>query len=104
MIKAKVIFPMCLLFTSCATLPPETPAGKGVTVTLTDVPAGCKELKTIQWEGDRWHTQVDAKSAIREETAKLGGNFLRLESLAMVNPNPGSPYPLAVGTAYSCPK
>lgn len=91
---------MSLLFFSCSTVPPETTEGKAVTVILTDVPANCKELKTVQWEGDRRHTLVDAKVALREEVARLGGNYLRMESLALIQAS----YPLAVGTAYNCPK
>ena len=91
-----VLTSLCLI--GCATVPKETPAGKAVNIVQKDVPTGCKELGFVEWEGEGWHNLSDAKFVLKEKTAELGGNVLRLESLAM------SPAATGAGTAFLCPK
>jgi hypothetical protein len=69
-----------------------TDAGKGVQLMKSDPPGGCKEIGSLEGEGN---TDVEAaKNDIRNKAAQKGANYVRMETI-------DGPY--VTGTAYQCP-
>jgi hypothetical protein len=97
MLKFGLMVVSCVALLGCVSLPDETPGGKAVKIMQGDVPADCVELKSVDWHGAKYHSLTDVKTALREKTAALGGNVLRLEGIG------SSPEANGVGTAYKCP-
>lgn len=62
-----------------------------VKIMKSDPPAECKELGTVNASGD-WCRGECQKKKLRKKTAKMGGNYIRLD---------GDGYLL--GTSFKCP-
>jgi hypothetical protein len=91
-----IIFPLALLLVSCATLK-LTPQGEEVRASKNDPAPNCKDLGVVSWNniGFTKYNDNEMRNRLRNETAKLGGNYLRIESAV-----PGY---AQSGTAFLCP-
>jgi hypothetical protein len=81
-----------LLLSAACYSAPLTEAGKTVQLMKADPPSGCREVGSVSGRGD----DDEIKIAMRNYAAKLGGNYVRMETM---DPRLGT----GSGTAFRCP-
>ena len=89
---------LCLSSVACGPVALSS-AGSTVRAVKSDAPDGCKELGVVQGDdgsgiGGRYES---ALNDARNDAAKLGGNYLRIDSIVLTA---GS---RVTGVAYACP-
>jgi hypothetical protein len=85
----RIIVAVILSVSMIGCAPTLSEAGKKVQVAKADPPMGCQELGTVEGLGS------EPRVALRNNVAKVGANFVRLEMVADVDEK---------GTAYRCPE
>lgn len=85
----------------CASAPKVlTDTGRSVKLMKSDAPSDCKELGAVRGEAQLWETEEAAKNRMRNNAAKMGANYVRMET---VEKNSDTGFRLYTGTAYNCP-